>query len=190
MLITWASIHWFLTTILVVLSVATALHALTHKRDPRASLLWIIICMSIPFAGSVFYLLFGINRAHNHVQKLGAAPDTLLSENPDLIHPQKNIEHSSPHQLLGSALTGLPLTTGNLIEMLVNGEEAYPAMLQAINEAREWVYLSSYIFETKGIGQDFIDALVDAKDRGVDVCVLLDGQGAGIAGVKQERFWL
>ncbi len=178
MLIVWASVHWFLTIILVILSVATMMHALTHKRDPRSSLLWIIVCISIPFFGPVFYLLFGINRAHNKVQKLGALRKIPLSGNPDLLSHQKNSEHRSPHQLLGSALTRLSLTKGNFVEMLANGEEAYPAMLQAISEAGKWIYLSSYIFEVKGVGQEFIDALAAAKDRGVDVFVLLDGAGA------------
>jgi len=178
MLISWATMHWLLTSLLLILSIVTALHALTHKRDPRSALLWIIVCLSIPFAGPVFYLLFGINRAHNKVETLGAVSETSLSKDHDLSSHQENHEQSSPHQRLGSALTGLPLTKGNLVELLANGEEAYPAMLQSINEATEWIYLSTYIFEDKGIGQEFIDALVAARDRGVDVSVLLDGAGA------------
>ena len=178
MLISWATMHWLLIILLLILSVVTALHALTHKRDPRSSLLWIIICLSIPFAGSVFYLLFGINRAHNKVQQLGAVSKTSLSDDPELKYPQQNNDHYSPHQILGTALTELPLAEGNLVEILINGEEAYPAMLEGIDKARNWIYLSTYIFEVKGVGKEFIDALATAARRGVDVYVLLDGAGA------------
>ena len=178
MLISWATTHWSLTILLLILSIVTALHALTHKRDPRSSLLWIIVCLSIPFAGPVFYLLFGINRAHNKVEQLGAVPETSLSEAPVLKPDQQDSDQYSPHRILGTALTELPLVKGNLVEILVDGEEAYPAMLESIGKARSWIYFSTYIFETKGIGNEVIDALTQAVERGVDVRVLLDGAGA------------
>ena len=187
MLISWATMHWLLTILLLILSVVTALHALTHKRDPRSSLLWIIVCLSIPFAGPVSYLLFGINRAHNKVEQLGAVPETSLSEDPELKPDQQSRDHYSTHRTLGTALTELPLAEGNLVEILVDGEEAYPAMLESIEKARSWIYLSSYIFENKGIGKEFIDALTSAMERGVDVCVLLDGAGAWYSRGKTRR---
>lgn len=182
MLFSWFSIHWFVSLLLVVFALATALHALTHKRDPRSALLWIVICVSLPLAGAVFYLLLGINRANTKVQKLGASPNTLLCEvstTNSKDNNSSNKEHDlSPHQLLGSALTGCPVTEQNHIDTLINGEQAYPAMLEAINNARSWIYLSSYIFESEEIGSKFIESLVYAKHRGVDVHILLDGVGA------------
>ncbi len=108
MLIFWAIIHWLLTILLLILSVLTALHALTHKRDPRSSLLWIIICVSIPFAGPAFYVLLGINSAHNKIQQLDAVPAISLSKPPELKSHQQNSDPYSSHRLLGSALTELP----------------------------------------------------------------------------------
>jgi cardiolipin synthase len=46
-----------------------------------------------------------------------------------------------------------PLLPGNVIEPLVDGVEVYPAMLQAIDEARVSVALASYIFHADGIGR-------------------------------------
>ena len=187
MLISWATMHWLSTILLLILSVVTALHALTHKRDPRSSLLWIIVCLSIPLVGPVFYLLFGINRAHNKVQQLGAVTGTSLSEAPVLKPSQLTSDHYSPHRILGTALTELPLLEGNLVEILVDGEETYPDMLEGINKSRNWIYLSSYIFENKGVGKEFIDALVSAAEREVDVCVLLDGAGAWYSWDKTRK---
>jgi cardiolipin synthase len=61
--------------------------------------------------------------------------------------------------------------------MLRNGEEAYPAMIAAIDGATRYVYLCSYIFEGDEVGKQFVDALDRAAERGVDVRVLVDGIG-------------
>jgi cardiolipin synthase len=50
-------------------------------------------------------------------------------------------------------------------------------MLLAIREASRYVYLASYIFDARGVGAEFVAALGDARARGVDVRVLLDGFG-------------
>lgn len=63
------------------------------------------------------------------------------------------------------------------MDVLHNGEEAYPAMLDAIAGASARVDLSTYIFETNRTGRRFIDALSQAVRRGVDVRVLIDGIG-------------
>jgi len=49
--------------------------------------------------------------------------------------------------------------------------------LDAISAAKEYVYLCLYIFKADKIGHQFIEALVEAKNRGVEVCVLIDGIG-------------
>ena len=67
-----------------------------------------------------------------------------------------------------------PLLPGNAIEPLVDGAQAYPAMLEAIESAQASIALASYIFHADGIGERFVDALVRAMRRGVAVRVLVD----------------
>lgn len=69
------------------------------------------------------------------------------------------------------------LATGNRVELLVNGEQAYPAMLEAICNARESIGLCTYIFESDRVGLEFVEALADAVERDVDVKVLVDSVG-------------
>lgn len=80
-------------------------------------------------------------------------------------------------QMVGRLLTKCPLIGGNGVRIFHNGNEAYPRMLDAINSAEKSVYLVSYIFSPRAIGKEFIDALSDAQERGVEVRVLLDGVG-------------
>src|SRR5699024_5459261 len=77
----------------------------------------------------------------------------------------------------GDRLSSWPVEAGNEVEILHNGNEAYPAMLAAIEQAEGFVYFATYIFETNETGQQFIEALAAAARRGVDVRVLIDGIG-------------
>ncbi len=168
---------WWLEALIIVIGITSAIHAMLRKREPRAALLWMVICIFIPFLGPVLYLLLGINRIHRADKlgevKLSVLPSYLQQNAPhheDMLYPK--------HVLLGATVTGKPLCPGNQVAVLSNGEESYPAMLEAIHQARIRIYLAMYIFEHKGVGKQFIDALTEAVARGVDVRVLLDGVGA------------
>jgi cardiolipin synthase len=63
-------IQGILITINVLLVMVTAGHALLYKRDPRAALGWISVCVIFPFAGPFLYFLFGINRVQTRAKKL------------------------------------------------------------------------------------------------------------------------
>lgn len=67
---------------------------------------------------------------------------------------------------------------GHHVQLLRTGEQFFPALLQAIREARIEVLLESYIFEDDATGATVCAALLDAARRGVRVSVLLDGFGA------------
>ena len=70
-----------------------------------------------------------------------------------------------------------PLLSGNRIDPLVNGDEAYPAMLEAIQQARRTISLVTYIFVRDEVGMAFAHALGEAARRGVEVRVLIDAMG-------------
>jgi cardiolipin synthase len=71
-----------------------------------------------------------------------------------------------------------PLTPGNHVQPLVNGDEAFPAMLAAIQSAKKSISLSTYIFDKDPTGGQFAAALGRAVTRGVAVRVLIDSAGA------------
>lgn len=66
---------------------------------------------------------------------------------------------------------------GNQIELLRNGRAYFPALAVAIEQAKQTIYLQTYIFEVDAAGKQIADALKAAAQRGVTVRVLLDGFG-------------
>ncbi len=79
-------------------------------------------------------------------------------------------------------LLGPPMLEGNRVEVLLNGDEIFPSMLQAIRGARRTITFETYIYWSGSIGREFADALVERAQAGVKVHVLLDWVGS----VKME----
>jgi cardiolipin synthase A/B len=75
-------------------------------------------------------------------------------------------------------LLGVPATEGNKVTILRNGDEIFPAMLEAIRGAEHTVDLATYVYWTGDIAIRFAEALADRAQRGVRVRVLLDAIGA------------
>ena len=150
----------------------SALHALLTKADPRSALSWMAVCLLVPYGGALLYWLLGINR----VRRRQLAPAGLPS--PETAPPTITVAGALAAQVrIGDALTRRLLAPGNAIESLYNAEVAFPRMLAAIGEARESVWLSTYIFQTDAVGGQFVDALGAAARRGISVRVLVDGIG-------------
>jgi cardiolipin synthase len=73
---------------------------------------------------------------------------------------------------------GVPATEGNRIDVLRNGDEIFPAMLEAIGKARRTIDLLTFVYWDGQIGREFAHALADRAQAGARVRVLLDAWGA------------
>lgn len=160
-----------------VAAAGAAGHALVNKRDPRAALGWIAVSLTIPLAGPLMYFFFGINRIRTKAKALPRVSDPRDRQrsavNPSVDLPLEFSELAG----ISNAVSSFNLTAGNSIEMLHNGEQAYPAMLREIEGSKSFVFLSTYIFETNQTGREFVEALARAAARGVDTRVIIDGVG-------------
>lgn len=165
---------WLAPPVLLAISLLAAGHALLNKRDSRAAFGWIAVSMSLPLAGPILYLIFGINRVNatarrHYVTKLpkDAAGTELTPAGTQF----------RPLSLVGEHVVGKGLTSCDEVLALENGEALYPAMLSAIAGARRKVLLCTYLFDTDETGRQFVDALCAARDRGVEVKIIVDGMG-------------
>jgi cardiolipin synthase A/B len=163
---------WLPIALYLVTGLGAGLHALLTKSDPRSAVSWVALCIFVPYGGALLYWLFGINRVRRRQLAPVDSPSPAAARLPVLLSGAL-----SPQVRIGDALTHRPLEPGNAIEPLENGELAFPRMLDAIDAARESVWLATYIFQTDPVGEDFVRALGAAKQRGVSVRVLVDGVG-------------
>lgn len=75
-------------------------------------------------------------------------------------------------------ILGIPFSAGNRVDVLRNGEQIFPAMLEAIAKAQERVDFLTFVYWKGSIAQRFAHALADKARTGVQVNVLLDSIGA------------
>ena len=163
----------------LIAAALVSIHALLHKRDSRSATLWIGIAWLMPALGPLLYLAFGVNRIRRRAIKLGVHKPFSRDVPENLGEPEHDgAEHLKHLAHVVSRVTTQPLTTGNKIEPLINGDAAFPAMLAAIDAAQKSVTLVSYIFDNDKSGRQFIAALECARQRGVAVRVLVDAAGA------------
>lgn len=178
----------------------SSVHALLCKRDSRATALWIGVIWLVPGLGPLLYLTLGINRIRRRAISLGAR-DIVTRPIPENFGEPKQMEAEHLRMLsrVVGRVVGRPLIPGNRIQPLVNGDQAFPVMLAAIDSARISVSLCSYIFDNDASGRQFVDALSRAAKRGVEVRVLIDSAGTRYsfppithklrhAGVRYARF--
>jgi cardiolipin synthase len=78
--------------------------------------------------------------------------------------------------------TGVPFAPGNRVELLNNGDEFYPSMLDAIAHATNSVTIEAYIYWAGDIGVVFARALANKAQAGVPVKILLDAIGSASIG--------
>lgn len=180
------------------LSLLVTFHVAQNKRDARAAAAWAGLAWLVPVLGSVLYFMLGINRIRRRARLLtGGSIDAdqgwrVAAEGA----PQAR--HLTDLSRLVGRLTQLPLTAGNELALL-GAPEAYRSMFAAIEDAKESIFMVTYIFGNDAAGKPLCDALGRAVERGVKVRVLIDGVGALYSipsvvwqlrkkGVRVERF--
>ncbi len=176
--------YWPHMTALASLGIGAvaAIHAAMNKSDVRAAIAWVGVILMSPLLGPILYLVAGINRIRHDqisVQRSRSIKDYVNhSREPfdgvaSLAGPQ-----FASLRVLGDRISRFPLHDGNHITLLDSGDEAYPAMLRAIDEAQHCIALQTYIFDHDRIGLRFAQALQAAHQRGVRIRVLIDAIGS------------
>lgn len=143
-----------------------------QKREPVATLSWLLGLAALPYLGLVIYLVFGPRRLQRYQLRRARVradlPGRLPAGDPDTLELAR----------LAEATTGLPPTTATRADWLVDGSATYAALLEAIAQARQHVHLEYYIFQPDRSGAQLRDALVERARAGVKVRLLLDAVGS------------
>lgn len=101
-----------------------------------------------------------------------------LGRRPSTLHPTEVPPVDSPDFLLSVAgAAGVPVERGGTARLLNNGVEIFPAMVQALREARHTIDFSAYIWEPGQASDQIFGALTERARAGVQVRLLLDGVG-------------
>ncbi|MGV8998258.1 MAG: phospholipase D-like domain-containing protein [Parvibaculaceae bacterium] len=155
-------------------------HAMLTKSDVRSAAGWVGFILLVPVLGWLVYLLFGVNRIERRARELRGPAHALPKLTGGIQTVAQKLQRQELESLarFGQKVLAERYDAGNTIDVLTNGDEAYPAMIAAIDGATRSLALSTYIFNNDKAGKIFLDALTRALARGVRLRVLIDGVGS------------
>ena len=151
------------------------------------TLAYLLLAIFLPLFGMFFYFSFGINyRKRELYSKKIINDDNLWNQIKQDINTYSagtyfNIpEQGRPNKQLAKYLLNemSPLTPGNTASLLINGEEKFPAVIQALEEAKDHIHIEYYIYENDKIGQSIEEILIRKAKQGVTVRFIYDDFGS------------
>jgi cardiolipin synthase len=168
--------EWLLITLLVtwpVYLVVMAVWIIMQRSEPVATLGWIMALAFLPYLGFLIYYVFG-------PQQIRRSGKKRLASHQKIGVRGKTAANSEAAQLdrLATAMTGFPPSSATRVDLLVDGEATYDALVAAIASAQRHVHMEYYIYAGDRTGTRVRDALCERAKAGVKVRVLLDGVGS------------
>lgn len=185
--VAWARYHRrsVTATILVLahlLGAASSVNVLAEPRTPQGAIAWIISLNTFPYLAVPLYWTVGETDyseyaiAYRSRQAEGASILKYLNRELD----KRGLAVSSGDEtgMLLTRLAHLPVTRGNSVEILVDGQETFDAMFQAIRNAQDYVLVEFYILKDDQLGQRLQRLLIERARSGLRVLVLYDEYGS------------
>lgn len=163
-----------------LLSLALIPRILLQKKRPVSTLAWIWAVLLFPFVGAAFYLLLGTERIRRlRLRRRRQFDAGRERERHSVTSLPPDLAENGRHLLAVIAkINRIPMSAGNEAELLLNGAEFYPALLQAIREAKHHIHLLFYIWRSDAIAAQLLESLEEAAHRGVEVRLLVDEIGS------------
>jgi cardiolipin synthase A/B len=172
----------------ILVLIFVCLRIILDTRSTTKSLAYLLFAIFVPFAGIIFYFLFGINyRTRKMYSKKLVENDVLSARLNKQIYQysKKTFEESNAtvqsnkelaFMLLKETLS--PLTANNSVKILVNGENKFPEVIRALKEAKNHIHMEYYIYEDDEIGRKIEQVLIEKAKEGIDVRFIYDDFGS------------
>jgi len=159
------------------------LHAVMNVQSERGAVAWCIGLLAMPIVALPAYLILGRQRfsgyreaieaaMREHEERVKTAGERMI---PHRIQPD---DLPSPMCRSLASVNRYPFTAGNELDLLVDGEETFDAIVDEIRQAKDYILFQFYIIRGDGLGQRIRDALLERTRAGVRVYFLYDEIGS------------
>ncbi|QOS77424.1 cardiolipin synthase [Paenibacillus sp. JNUCC31] len=179
---------FWLVIILLIFIFQAATILLLEFRNPAKAVAWLFILICVPLIGFVVY--YFVAQDYSKRKKVRKGGSRIFREIRETIWEQAHIiENASQmpgsryihqHRLFNllSHLSESPITGCNKSKVLTNGEEAFAAMLKAMEQAEHHLHVEFYIFRDDVISTKFQEVMIRKAREGVNVRFICDGLGS------------
>ena len=190
---------WFyiIGAIYVAIVIAVCLRVIYETRSATKTMAYLLLILFIPVGGIIFYILFGINFWKTKLYSRKSLDDEKMLNRlkkemeiyvKETISPlDLSIENNRELAVMVEKELRSPLTRRNKVKLLLNGEEKFPEVLEAIRNAKHHIHIEYYIYEWDEIGEQVAELLIQKANEGVKVRFIYDDFGSPNIKKKTEE---
>jgi cardiolipin synthase A/B len=175
-----------------VLGILSAVHAVMSSRTPQGSIAWAVSLVTFPYVAVPSYWVLGRNKFNGYVlarqDELKILGDTIRQAN-DQIPVAAEVSSERRPAIRGvEKMARLPLTGGNQVQLLIDGEATFASIFAGIEAAEDYVLVQFYIIRDDDLGRELQSRLIAKARDGVRVYFLYDEIGSlGLPGSYGAR---
>lgn len=191
-IILWIDVMLIAFAMLAIASIPSVL--VQRAGRPMAALAWILAMIALPPVGLLLWWTLGRRHLVRQRRKRRAAATAISEKLQSVASDLCVTSMRAPVTLLplrrlppDYQVGVFPATCGNRIDLLVDAQQAYPAMLEAIEAAEQHIHLLFYIWNDDTTGRRFLELLERKARQGVEVRLLADGIGSPRVGRALTR---
>ncbi|MFL5788109.1 MAG: cardiolipin synthase [Flavisolibacter sp.] len=171
-----------------VIIALVCLRIIYDTRNTTKTLAYLLFVVFVPVIGILFYFSFGINYRKRKMYSKKITEDDQLAEklkettfksSGEIFKKHKadlQIDRELAYMLAKDSMSSL--TEDNDVKLLVNGEQKFPLVLEALENARHHIHIEYYIYEDGEIGRAIEDVLIRKAKEGVEVRFIYDDFGS------------
>lgn len=194
--LTWGNVFKCITVLNYIISFWIIFF---DKKEPAATMAWIMILYLIPIVGLVFYIMFSQNIARHKLFKMTdmeeESLDFLLSyqidemNESDFYFPNSITEKWNHLIRLNQEYGQSFLTTNNDIELITDGKQKYHMLMRDMRRAEKRISMEYFIIKDDAVGDKVIDLLTKKAAEGLEVRLMMDALGSKqITNFKLRKF--
>jgi cardiolipin synthase len=168
--------HWAIVLLVLtwpVYVVVLSVWVIMQRREPVATLGWIMALLFLPYIGFLIYYFLGPQRIKRSADRRNESHEAVGARG-----KTKAAKDASELGCMVLAMTGFPPSTASRVDLLIDGGATYDALVKAIESAQHHVHVEYYIYAGDRTGTRIRDALIERAKAGVKVRMLLDGVGS------------
>ncbi len=165
--------------------VLSAIHAVANVRTPQGAIAWAISLLTFPYLALPLYWILGRNRFHGYVEALQRGALEQADHGGVAIILERLREHQvdPPPDRTGdlqvlAQLSRVPYTQGNALELLIDGEATFSAILAALEAAERYILIQFFIIKDDDLGHELHARLLRKAAAGIAIRVLYDEIGS------------
>ncbi|MGO3183040.1 MAG: cardiolipin synthase [Aequorivita sp.] len=181
----WILIAEILYIIIVILVCARVVY---DTQSTTKTLAYLLAVIFLPFIGIIIYFSIGVNyrKRKMYSKKVFNNPEVEIAMQKRILELSQTIfttrsESVKNFKKLANLIlnqTSSPITQGNDVTLLLNGENKFPKVLEALKNAKNHIHIEYYIYEADDIGCKIIDLLIEKAQEGVRVRFIYDDFGS------------